>query len=288
MREAVFVGIIFALCGAVCVATSPRALAHPGIDEQIAHVTSLIEEQPRDAGLYLRRSELHRIHRDWKLAAANLAKARELDPGLAAVDLCIGKLKLEEGKLADSKAALDLYIARRPHDADALAYRGRALTQMGKYVEGAESFDLAVANMSTDRPRPGYYVERAEALEAAGVSYLDEALRGLDEGMRELDDFVVLQDYAVELELKRRHYDAALVRLDRLAARFQRQEAWLIRRGEILEAAGRCHEARSAYVSSLKAVQMLPPSRRRNRAVDRLQDQARAALKRLDECQSAQ
>jgi predicted Zn-dependent protease len=270
------------------VSTSPCALAHPGIDEQIAHVTSLIEERPREANLFLRRGELHRIHRDWKKAEADLLKARELDPELAAVDLCIGKLKLEEGKPADSKAALDLYIAKRPHDADAQAYRGRALTKLGKYVEAAESFSLAVANMPNDRPRPEYYFERAQALEAAGISHLDEALRGLDEGMRRLGDPVVLQDYAIELELKGRRYDAALARLDQLAARSQRKETWLIRRGEILEVAGRYDEARSAYQGSLKAIEILPPSRRRNRAVERLQEQALAALKRLDERESTQ
>jgi predicted Zn-dependent protease len=265
------------------ISLSPCVLADRGIDEQIAQVTTLIEKDPDDAALFLRRGELHRIHRDWAKAEADLVKARELDPEMAAIDLCLGKLKLDAGKAAESKRALDLYLQKRPRDADAWAYRGRALVKMGRHVEAAESFTQALAHVRPDRPRPEYYFERAQALEAAGMAHLDQAVRGLDEGLQKLGDPVVLQNYAIELELKGRRYDAALVRLDRLAAGSRRKESWLVRRGEILEAAGRDEEARVAYESSLEAIASLPPSRKTNRAVTRLQEQAEAALGRLDE-----
>ena len=257
--------------------------AHPGIDDQIAHVTTLIEKDPQNATLFLRRGELYRIHRAWADAEADYAKSRKLDPDLALVDLCMGKLQLDADKPAEAKQALDLYLARRPHDADALAFHGRALARLGQHVAAAASFTRAIANVRSDRPKPEYYLERAQALEAAGISHLDEALHGLDEGLAKLGNPVVLQNYAIELELKGRRYDAALARLARMASRAQRKETWLVRKGEILERAKRFDEARAAYEQSLVAVDALPASRRQNRAVEKLVEQARTALARLEE-----
>ena len=52
---------------------------------------------------------------------------------------------------------------------------------------------------------------------------------------------------------------------------------------EILEVAKRFDEARAAYEQTLIAIEALPASRRKNRAVTRLAEQARAALERLEE-----
>jgi tetratricopeptide (TPR) repeat protein len=202
---------------------------------------------------------------------------------MAVVDLCLGKLRLEAGAPAKAMPALDAYVARRPDDSEGHAYRARALVALGRPVEGAASFTRALEAMPQDRPRPEYYLERARALESAGTEHLNAALRGLDEGLARLGQPVVLQNYAIELELERGAYDGALARLERLADGSARKETWLVRRGEILESAGRLEEARAAYRSSLVAIRELPPSRRRNRAVTRLEAEAQGALSRLDE-----
>ena len=120
--------------------------------------------------------------------------------------------------------------------------------------------------------------------ELAGLKNL--VLRGCrhftDAGLERLGQPVTLQLYAIELELTRGRHDAALARLDRIAAQANRQETWLVRRGEILESAGRVEEARVAYSAALEAIKTLPASRRANRAVKTLQDEAEAALNRLD------
>ncbi len=52
--------------------------------------------------------------------------------------------------------------------------------------------------------------------------------------------------------------------------------------GSILEAAGRTAEAREAYAQTLASIDTLPTSRRNNRAVERLENEAREAMRRLD------
>jgi len=107
-------------------------------------------------------------------------------------------------------------------------------------------------------------------------------LDGLDEGLEALGEPVTLQLYALELETGAKRYDDALRRVNRLAAQSARKEPWLMRRGAILEAAGRNAEAAETYRGALTALDTLPASRRNNNAVRRLETEARAALTRLE------
>ena len=55
-----------------------------------------------------------------------------------------------------------------------------------------------------------------------------------------------------------------------------------MRRGEILESAGRMDEARAAYAAALEAIQVLPASRRSSRAMQELREQALTASEELN------
>ena len=72
--------------------------AHLGVDAQILELDRRIEAEPRNAELYLMRGELHRIHREWKLATKDYSQARRLDPKLDAALLALGTMLQESGK----------------------------------------------------------------------------------------------------------------------------------------------------------------------------------------------
>ena len=275
--------IIIGFCATLAASGSggAPAVAHLGVDEQIAVVDKLLEAKPGDATLYLRRGELHRIHKDWNAAEKDYLQARKLNPDLPAVEFCLGRMKLEAGDPGQALEHLDRYLELRPTDAKALTTRGRALVKLGRSLAAAEDFTKALAHAGAGPSQPEVYLERARALMAAGPQHLDQALQGLDEGLQKLGEPVALQLYAVELEVGARRYDAALSRLDRLAAGSVRKEPWLMRKGAVLEAAGRPSEAREVYRQALDAIDALPASRRDNRAVERMEDEARAGLERL-------
>ena len=92
---------------------------------------------------------------------------------------------------------------------------------------------------------------------------------------------MTLQLLAIELELRRKHFDAALTRIDQIAGNSARKEPWLVRKAEVLESAGRSGEALQVYRTTLEAIDSLPQARRHNRAVERLERQARDAIERL-------
>ena len=268
----VFTGVVILLA-----LLSSFAHAHEGLHEQIEAVTAKIRRDPKNASLYLQRGELHRLHRDWRRATADYDRAARLQPGLTIVDLARGKMLYESHKLQQAKLVLDRFLHEQPNHVEGFITRARVLARMGDRVAAARDFTQALT--LAPAPEPELYLERAQVL-AEGERHIEDALRGLDEGIHRLGPIVTLQLLAIDLESRRRNYDAALSRLDSIAAQSERKEMWLVRRGEILRNAGRIEEARATFKAALVAIESLPPDRRQNRSVTALELRARSGLER--------
>ena len=257
----------------VLVALLPSlAQAHEGLHEQIEAITAKIKRDPKNASLYLQRGELHRLHRDWARAAADYDRAEGLRPALTVVNLARGKMFFEWGKFRRAKMELDRFLDQQPKHYEGLVTRARVLAKMGSRAEAARDFSEALALPAA--PEPEIYLERAQV-----IIDINEAVLGLDAGIRRLGPVVTLQLAAIDLELSRRKYDRALQRIDLIAAQAERKETWLVRRGEILKLAGRDEEARSAFNAALLAIESLPAGPRQSRAINALEQRARAGLR---------
>ncbi len=256
-----------------------KAVAHGDLHDQIQAVAKQIETDPGNAALYLKRGELHRAHREWDAAQADYDRALELSPGLEIVDIARGKMFLEAGWPLSAEAALNRFLSRHTNHAEALIVRARTRAKLGSHLAAAADYTGAIAQER--QPGPELFIERAQALIAAGKPHYDDALQGLDEGVRRLGPLVTLQLYAIDLEVKQGRIDQALARLDQLAAKSPRKETWLARRGEILLEAGRTHEAHAAFQAALKAMNSLPPSRRRVPAMIELEKRLMLALETI-------
>ena len=251
---------------------------HADIHERIEAISEQIQQKPANAELYLKRGELHRVHRDWNAALADYQRAAELDPDLERAWFVRGRMRYEAGRFDAAKTDLDSYLATRPDDREALLTRGRVLVALGKRLEAADDYTAVIGSLT--QPTPEYYLERAKALEAEGGRHVEAALRGVDEGIAKLGPLVTLQLYAIDLELKRRRYDEALRRLGQIA-RWLSKERRLQRQGEILELAGRRGEARSALSEALDHMASLPAGRRGTQASRELEERLRASLEML-------
>ncbi len=269
---------IFAL-GLVLAVLAPQSLlAHADIHERIEALDKEIQGNPTSAKLYLKRGELHRLHRDWEAALADYQRADELEPRLEEVLFLRGRMWLESGRPDQAKRELDPFLAGHPEHREALLTRARVLAELGRGLQAAQDYTRVIATLT--HPTPEFYLERAKALEAEGAAYLGRALRGLDEGVAKLGSLVTLQLYAIDLELKRNHYDAALRRLDRIA-RWLAPERRLKRRGEILLLAGRREEARTAFSAALAELDSSSSRRNATRSFQELRADLRAALQKL-------
>ena len=185
------------VCAAACLAGATPVEAHPGIDVQIADLTERIAANPADATLYLRRGELHRIHRDWDAAEADFRHAIKLDPELTVVERSRGQMLIDSGRAAAAVEPLRAYLAKRPGETKTLSLLARALVETGRHDEAAKTYTMTIASVRDGKPRPEYFLERARSLAALGPERWDEAIRGLDEGLAALNEPVTLHLYPI-------------------------------------------------------------------------------------------
>lgn len=261
-----------ALVAASAVLQMP-VFAHQDLDETIAELTQQIKASPQDAGTHLQRGELHRLHRDWRAAAADYDRAEILDPNLTEIRVARGRMFLDSGD--NKRALIELDAALDAHPIEARHLRGQALMNQGRPSEAAADY-WAVIKQSK-HPEPDDYLDCARAYSAAGDDA--RALKVLNtEGAK---SGMAIETAALELEMKMSRYKDALKRVDRLTASANRKETWLARRGEILEKQGRTDEAHTAYEAALTALESLPPARRQAEASVRLTETLKSALSRL-------
>ncbi|HTH47113.1 MAG TPA: tetratricopeptide repeat protein [Candidatus Limnocylindria bacterium] len=232
------------------------AWAHGPLHEQITNVTAELSLRPDDVPLLLRRGELNRLDERWADALADLQRARTLAPENPDPLLGLGRLALDQGKFAEAIPSLQSFVAVRSNHVEGHLLLARALLRTNQETNAAAHFSRALA-LSAE-PRPEWFIERSQAQFAQGEAHLPETLAGLDEGLKRLGPVPTLQLAAIELELRRHNFDAALQRLDTVLAGSERKERWLLRRAEILELAGRPTEAGAAYAAAREAFEALP------------------------------
>jgi tetratricopeptide (TPR) repeat protein len=251
--------------------------AHPDIDEQLSELARLDSPVACNAAAALKIGDLHRSRREWELARVAYERAARCDPELDTVDFARGVLSLEAGAPEESKRFLDRFLTTHPGAPHGLLARARALLQLHRPADAAADFDHAIAQLPAAQPDD--YLARARAQVAAGQR--DHALRGLDEALRRYGPVPALLRLALDLEIEQQHYTVALARLDALTAQAPDREVWLVRRGEILELAGRPRDARQAFEAALAAIAARPAHRRAAPAVHDLEMRARNAAARL-------
>lgn len=244
-------------------ASGLTVFSHGVLDAQIADATRAIAADPNNAQLYVRRGELHRLHRDWPHALADFAQAERRAPADPAY--LLGRARVHYDCSLDREAieSLNAYLARRPGSELALVLRAQAHSRMGAHKPAAA--DYAAAIRASQEPQPDWYLGRAIAL--AALADDAGALAAIDAGLARLGPLPSLEQWAISHLESRKRYNDALTRLASIIARTERKETLLARRAELLAAAGRVAEAREANRQALEAWQRLPERIRQTRAM---------------------
>jgi tetratricopeptide (TPR) repeat protein len=268
-----------AACIGACLilAAVDRVHAHADLDLRLARATRALEESPSSAGPLLERAELHRSRGDLGAAHADLDRAARLAPALGEIELRRAELHLEQGVAAQALTVLDGLLAADPDDVAAHVARGQALRRLDRPLEAAAAYSEALERMP--RGTPDLFLERADALAAGGPAYAAAAIASLDEGLAALGPLPALALAAVELEVRAGRRAAALARVEREIARSRQPVWWMVRKAEILEAAGRSHEAHDIAVEAWNQLAAQPEHRRRQRGWRELEARLEAALR---------
>jgi predicted negative regulator of RcsB-dependent stress response len=122
---------------------------------------------------------------------------------------------------------------------------------LGDTQQARASYSRALSLL--EEPTPELFLERT-ALPAT----VEVRLAELEEAMARVGAAHVLMLRALELEIAAGRTDDALRRINQLAAQSERKETWWKRKGDLLAASGRSHEARLAYSQARAAIAALP------------------------------
>ncbi|HUR46989.1 MAG TPA: tetratricopeptide repeat protein, partial [Candidatus Saccharimonadales bacterium] len=264
---------------AAFLASNLTGWSHGDMHGQIVETTKLIDKDPRNPSLYIKRSDLYRAHGDFDNAYADLEQASILDRRMEVLPLARGRLFFEANWPQSAKNALDQFLASHTNHVEAHALRARCLSKLGRRMDAVKDYSRAIAFSAEGAPE--LYLERAQTLSEEGTKYFPEAVKGLEEGMKKMGPLITLQLYAIDLEARQKNFDAALTRLDTVAAASPRKETWLARKGELLQQAGRPDEAAEAFKAALKAIAKLPDARRYVPAMQELEKRIQAVLQAL-------
>ncbi len=227
----------------VAAVSAPSAQAHPSHDDYLQVLTEQIAEQPSDPLLYIRRADLKREHGDTMGAMADLDRAANIDPTLALVDLARAQAYLAIGDAGLAHFHLQRSLRAHPENAKALLAYARTLVRLGSFDEAADYYQRAIEQLKT--ATPDHYLEWAGAWQSAQQPR--RALKAIDTGLQRLGSLTSLQSLAIDIAVGEGWFDEALERLTVLSNASSRKSKWLLRKGEVLEAAGRTADALSTY-----------------------------------------
>lgn len=267
------------LAGAALCFLASQALGHGDAEARLARLNERLARTPADCDLLTRRAWLHHETGHLDLALADLDRAKQIAPDRLLLDWMRSRVLLDAGRFAEAEVLLRGFLSHQPDHARAHAAHARALAGLQRYDEAARAFGRAIEHDGVANPE--LYLDQARMLVAADLGDPTRALGVLDEARQVFGPLPALEGEALELEVRARRFDAALLRVDRLAAGATRRESWLLRRAEILERAGRGEEAADAYQASLAEVAALGDQRRATPFVQLLEERARRGLARL-------
>ncbi|MEE8368625.1 MAG: tetratricopeptide repeat protein [Thermoanaerobaculia bacterium] len=258
--------------------------AHPPWDDQLEVLEEQIREEPLNASLYVRRADLKKELGNTRSALIDYDRASEIDPELDLVDLGRGLLYLGIEDPTMAQFFLDRFLDQNPEHAKALLASARALRQLGELDLAASRYERAIGGFKV--VKPAFFVELAEVQIESGDHHA--AIKTLDEGMRRFGPLTSLQIRAIDILDDQGNTQKALIRLDRLTESSPQTARWLLRRGELLESAGRLVEAEAAYVKSRSELDKQMKGSRKNRSLVALERRLIRAQKRLESPVSSQ
>jgi tetratricopeptide (TPR) repeat protein len=261
------------LVAALLLAMPALALAHASVDELRRAADAAVALRPDDPQAHLDRARVLQLAHEWDAALAELGAARMHGADADDVGAARASVLLDAGRPQLALREIDGVLASRP-DAYGLVFeRGRALLMLGRTELAADEFGRAIAAMPA--PRPEHVFVRRDALLLLGQP--EAALAALDAGMARIGSVASLQLAAIDIEVQLAHFDAALYRIDELIGLNGHNPAWIARRGEILQRAGRNAEARVEYERALALIDS-PRIVQRARAFDELRSRLKTAL----------
>ena len=247
---------------------------HGDLGIKIEKLTLEIAQDPTNATLYLRRANLHRLHKDWDAALADLQQLAMRMPGDPKVLILRGQVYFDAGFTLAAKTSLEQFLAVEPDHAEGWLQLARIRARRGLNANSQYDRHVVLAK----KVDAGMFLEWARAVSTLEPQYLKRSLEVLDRGIAAKGSVWLLEEEAIAYHVKLQQFDKALKRLDAILKASHRLERWLDLRARILFRAGRIEQAEQAWRDCLKTIERLPERIRRQSSVVTLHKSVRERL----------
>lgn len=253
------------------------AYGHGDFHKMVQGLNVEIKKDPKNAKLYFLRAELKREHENFKEAYADYAYAQKLDSTYPEVHIGLANLYYDTKKFEQALVEINQYLSRNPAQAaSGYLLRARVFLELKKWTEADLDFDTVIR--TTPYPNIDLYIEKAKAKEFTNPPQINAAIEDLDRAILAFGNNVVVQEYAVELELKRKNFDRAVQRIDLVLKDMPRKETWLFKKGEALELAQKKEAARDIFKEAQREISQLPSRLQNTPAMRELSKKLRQKL----------
>jgi predicted Zn-dependent protease len=249
-------------------------LAHPDLLAQIDSVSAEIKKNGQSADLYLQRADLFRRHAQFGEALADIDSARHLDTNTLAVALPRAHILIDANRASEALEDIQVVLKNQPGNVEAILIRARCNASLGHAEAAVADYNEGIAH-SFD---PSIDLFLARAKQQAALGKLEDAVHGLDDAITNSVGVSLLQLTAIEYDRRRRAFDSALARVDKILDAYPVKEPWLTLRAEVLEQAGRTQEAERSFQQVIEGLGQYSAVRRSLDLTKQLEARARAGL----------
>lgn len=219
--------------------------AHPGEQHEIRQLDAQIESKGPQVDLLVKRGTLHRIAGFPDQAIADLKQALDMAPGHSDAMLQLGLALFESNDATESELILSRYLLKHRH-VEAFRTRGMIRLKHHDHHRAAKDFASALELASS----PELFLRLSEAQSASGDH--DVAAETLRDGLKRCNGAVTVRLALIEAECRLQRFDHAIQLIDDVMSTTRINTRWLLRKADILAAAGRQTEADETLVLALK------------------------------------
>lgn len=247
------------------------ATAHPSPEHKIEELESHLRESPSDPEMRIAyAAQLRKMDR-FGDAEKQLLLVETLAPDHPGAALERARIAYyRNGDTAVAASLAEGLLKRHSRHAPAWDFLGQLRKKEGKTDEAIECYRRYIA--LSKELRAGDFTDLASMLSARGnPGDKEEAIEVLDQGVEKVGELAGIHLMASEIERSIGRHEAASRRFDKLAARYRPRPEWSRRKGEILLEAGRNQEAASSFDAALAMVRAMPPKRRADPEVRKLE-----------------
>jgi len=237
---------VFASCAiAAFLMWSLTALAHEGVNVQVAQISQKIQQNPTNSALYVERAALFRREKQFSAALSDLAHAEKLAPNRRDIQLERGLTLAAKGETKEAERLLSAYISAGLPAAKAFVARASLRENEKRFGEARSDYHAAVTLEKT----PDTFLARGRMDEALG--HWEDAAKGYEEGLRALSGAVVLRLALIRAEHHLGHYDRAINLIDEILPNLPLKADWLLLRADEYAAAGKPEKAQRDRLDAL-------------------------------------